>query len=281
MTFRGQIGQKGSSKQFSKSDHKRKAKEKKKRIEAKYADEASQASTKEITDKTLCALNRLGNQVFALSPFSQYFDDWLVNLGQVISEFENNLAMEGDEQFQKERTQIFREVESALAENKLAESTLTAEAKALAENNHKLVDADKEYASKTRELSNRRNSELQRLSGKIRGLEDDIALQQQTKFGFFNFGEKKRAAEKLNQTTHNLATAKNELELTMQKFTAEQNKLHDNYTKLKQELNKESDRLHSELERLETDTSIGARQTACNALAQAVSSLSARSSTVS
>ena len=62
-----------------------------------------------------------------------------------------------DEQFQKTRAQIFLDVEGALAQNRLAESNLTEEAKALAENNHKIVEADKEYAEKTRELSNKRN----------------------------------------------------------------------------------------------------------------------------
>jgi cytochrome c556 len=278
MTFRGQIGRKGTSKQFSKSSHEKKTKEKKRRVDAKYTEDAPQISSKELTDKTLNALNRLGNQVFALSPFSQYFDDWLVNLRQVVSEFETNPTIIVDEQFEKERRQIFKEVEDALSENKLAESSLTAEAKALADNNHEIVEADREYARKTRDLSNKRNSELQRLSGKIRELEDDVALQQQTKFGFFNFSDKKKAAVKLAQTTQNLTAAKNELEITMQSFTAEQDKLHDNYTKLKQELNEASDRLHAELEKLETDTSIVARQTAAKALAQAVSSLLARSS---
>ncbi len=90
MTFRGQVGRKGTSKQFSKSAHEKKAKEKKKRLDSKYFEETPQFSPKQITEKTLSALNRLGNQVFALSPFSQYFDDWIVNLRQVVTEFETN-----------------------------------------------------------------------------------------------------------------------------------------------------------------------------------------------
>ncbi len=278
MTFRGQIGRKGTSKQFSKSAHEKKAKEKKKRLDSKYFEETPQFSPKQITEKTLSALNRLGNQVFALSPFSQYFDDWIVNLRQVVTEFETNPVIKADEQFQRERIEIFKQVEGALEENKLMESSLTAESKALTDNNNKIIDADKEYYRKTRELSNKRNSELQRLNGKIRELEDDIALQQQTKFGFFKFGDKKRAAEKLAKTNQNLAAAKNELETAAQNFAAELDKLHGNHTKLKQELNEVSDRLHTELQRLENDTSILARQTACNALAQAVNNLSTRSS---
>ncbi len=277
MSSRSQSGRKGASRQFSKSSHEKKAKDKKHRAGAKYLqEETPQASPKEVSDKTLSSLSRLGNQIFALSPFSQYFDDWVVNLRQVVSEFESNPSIKVDEQFQKERTQIFLDVEAALAENRLAESNLTEEAKALAENNHKIVEADKQYAEQTRDLSNKRNSELSRLSAKVRQLEDDLAAEQQVKVGFFQFGEKKRAAQRLVQANQNLTAGKNELEVTMQNFTAEQEKLHDNYEKRKQELSENSDRLHKELEKLETDTSTLARQTACNSLAQAVNSLLSR-----
>ena len=113
-------------------------------------EEETEVSPKEIVEKTLGSLSRMGNQIFALSPFSQYFDDWLVNLRQVISEFESNPAIKVDEQFVKERTQIFLDVEGALAEKRLQESSLTGEAKELADNNHLLVETDKEYAEKTR-----------------------------------------------------------------------------------------------------------------------------------
>jgi uncharacterized phage infection (PIP) family protein YhgE len=275
MTFRSQSGsRRGASRQFSKSAKEKKSKEKRKRAGAKYLqEETPEVSAKEVADKTIVGLGRLGNQIFALSPFSQYFDDWLVNLRQTVSEFESNPAVQSDEQFQKERTQIFLDIEGALAENRLAESNLTQEAKALADNNHLIVEADKEYAEKTRDLSNKRNAELQRLSTRIREIEDDLASQQQIKFSFYKFGEKKKAAEKLAQTNQNLTSAKNQLEVTIQNFTAEQEKLHDNYEKRKQELNENSDRLHKELEKLETDTSIPVRLSACNALAQSINSL--------
>jgi len=59
-------------------------------------------------------------------------------------------------------------------------------------------------------------------------------------------------------------------------FTAEQEKLHDNYEKRKQELAETSDRLHKELEKLETDTSTVARETACNALSEEINALQKR-----
>ncbi|MCW3996548.1 MAG: hypothetical protein NWE98_10445 [Candidatus Bathyarchaeota archaeon] len=264
----------GASRQFSKSTREKKAKEKKQKAPAKYLQEESpQPTPQEIAEKTVSSLNKLGNQIFALSPFSQYFDDWLVTLRRTISEFETNAAIRPDEQFTKERAQIFLDVEAALAENRLQESNLTKEAKALADTNHQIVEADKEYAEKTRELSNKRNSEVQRLTRKIHELEDDLSNQQKIKISFYKFRERRRAQEKLEQTTKELDAAKAELEVTLQSFAAEQEKLHDNYEKRKQELSEESDRLHKELEKLESDTSITARQAACNALTDAVNAL--------
>jgi hypothetical protein len=275
-------GRTGGSKRPSKSAHEKKAKEKKPRKGAKYLrEETPEVTPQEVTERTLGGISKLGSQVFALSPFGQYFDDWLVNLSQIVSEFESNPAIKIDEQFQKERAQIFNDIEAELVQNRLAEANLTEEAKALHQVNHKLGDADKDYAEKTRDLSNKRNLEVQQLTNKIRQLEDDLAAHQQVKIGFFKFGEKKRAAERQAQINSDLSQSRNQLEITIQNFTMEQDKLHDNYEKTKQELAAESDRLHKELEKLETDNSVTPRENACKALAESVNALIARTSQAS
>jgi len=274
MTYRPQTGSRRSTaRQYSKSEHKKKAKEKKERYEGKYFEEETQVSPKEAIEKTVSGLTRLGNQIFALSPFSQYFDDWLVNLRQIISEFESNPSVKVDEQFVKDRSQIFLDVEGALAEKRLQESNLTGEEKELVDNNHLLVESDKEYAEITRELSFRRNADVQRLSTKIRELEDDVASQEEIKISFYKFRARKKAADTLEQTRQALKSAKNELEVTLSSFTADQEKLHDSYEKKKQEITDRIESLHKALEKLETDTSVEPRQAACNTLANRINAL--------
>ncbi len=274
MSYRPQTGSRRSAaRQYSKSAHEKKAKEKKQRLGGNYHQEETEISAKEVVEKNLGILSKLGNQIFALSPFSQYFDDWLVNLRQIISEFESNPAIKVDEQFVKERSQIFLDVEGGLAEKRLQETNLTGEAKELADNNHLLVETDKEYAEKTRELSFKRNADVQRLSTEIRELDDDVAGQEEIKIRFYKVMARRKAAEKLAQTKQNLKSTKNGLEVALQSFTAEQEKLHDNYEKKKQEITEKVDSLHKELEKLETDTSIDTRQAACNALVNAINAL--------
>jgi vacuolar-type H+-ATPase subunit I/STV1 len=274
MTYRSQTGSRRSAaRQYSKSAHEKKAKEKRQRYGVKYLEEETQVLPKEAVEKTLGSLSKLGNQIFALSPFSQYFDDWLVNLRQIISEFESNPAIKVDEQFVKERSQIFLDVEGALAEKRLQESKLTGEAKELADNNHLLVETDKEYAEKTRQLSFKRNADVQRLGTRIRELEDDVASQEEIKFSFYKFRARRKAAEKLAQTKQALKSTKNELEVTLASFTADQEKLHDGYEKKKQEITDRIESLHKALEKLETDTSVTPRQATCNALANGIKAL--------
>jgi hypothetical protein len=274
MSFRPQTGSRRSAaRQFSKSAHEKKAKEKKQRAGGKYLQEEAEISAKEIVEKTLGILGKLGSQIFALSPFSQYFDDWLVNLKQIISEFESNPTIKVDEQFLKQRSQIFLDIEGILAEKRLQESNLTDEAKALADNNHLIAETDKEYAEKTRERSFKRNADVQSLSNKIRELEDSVASQKEIRVSFFKPLARRRAAEKLVKTQQGLKSTKNELEVTLANFTAEQEKMHDSYEKRKQELTEKSDSLRNELEKLETDTSVNARQEATNALNNAINTL--------
>src|SRR3972149_4705485 len=86
--------------------------------------ETAELTLKEIAEKTVASIERLGNQTFALSPFSQYYDDWLVNLRQVVAEFEASPKVKADEAFTKEREQAFLDIQAALAEKRLQENNL-------------------------------------------------------------------------------------------------------------------------------------------------------------
>ena len=274
MGYKPKSGSRRSAGQkYQKSQHdKAKAKTEKHRSGGKYLQEETVVPSSEVVEKTLSRLSKLGSQTFALSPFSQYFDDWLVNLREVLSEFESNPAISVDDQFVKERSQILTDVEGELAERRLKESALEATAKTLSETNHLLVKIDEEYAAKTRANGLKRNTDVERITRNVHDLEEDLARIGQTKTSFFSF-TKKAKAKKEAETSQRLTSAKNELELAVQNFTVEQEKLHDEYEKRKQAVIEQVQSLEKEIEVLETDSSLEDRQTACNALVNAVNAL--------
>jgi hypothetical protein len=272
MSFSSNSGSRGNSgAKFQKSSNQKKSRTKKAKTGANTLKKKQLTPTlQEIAEKTLASIERLGNQTFALSPFSQYYDDWLVNLRQVVSEFEASPKVKVDEAFTKEREQAFLDVQSALAERRMQESTLSEAEKALHEVNHQLGDADADYAEKNRDLSNKRNADVQRLTVRIKTLEEEVANQEKLTFGFFQFNAKKEAAKRLEETQKELSSAKNQLEVTLQNFTLEQDKLHDSYVKRKQMFSEKSDALRKEIEQLEVDTSVELRKETCTRLSNAV-----------
>ena len=234
-----------------------------------YLRERTLIAEREFAEKTIDSLNKLGNQVFASSPFSQYFDGWLGNLRQTVSDFESDSPVKADEQFVKDRSQIFLDVEGALAKKKAEEKSLVGVAEALADNDRLLAESDKEYAEKSKEISLKRDPEVERLTYRVHELERDVESQEEAKDKMF----KRRAADKLAKAKLDLESAKKELEAAQQKFTAEKEKIHDQYEKKKQEIMGRLECLRKELEMQKIDTSIEARQAACKALASAVDAL--------
>ncbi len=274
MGYRTQSGsRRGSGEKFQKSQHeKAKSKAEKRKSGGKYVEETPVPSSQEILDKTINSLHGLGTQIFAISPFRQYFDDWLVNLREVLAEFESNPAVATDEAYVKERTQILMDVERELAEKRIREIAVEEFVKALTDENHHIADLDAEYAAQVRANGQKRNSEIGRLTKNVHDLEEELEHTKQMKTSFFGF-TKKAKAKKEEEITPKLNAAKKERELASQNFTVEQEKLHDEYEKQKQAAIEKVQALEKETENSETDSSVQARQAACTALADAVKSL--------
>ena len=239
-----------------------------------YLKERNLVYALELIEKTVNASNQLGNQVFPNMPFAQYFDSWLANLNQIATNFESDSHIEVDEQFAKDRSKIFLDIERVLTQKKAEESKIDAVSKALADNNHLMVEADREYAEKAKELSFKRDTEVHRLSNRVHELEQEIQSQEEDNAKRKPL--KKKTDDKVPQTRLDLEAAKNELENSEKNFIAEQDKLNRSYEGKKQDVMGQVECLRKELEKLETDTSTAARQAACKAFADAVSALGQR-----
>ena len=275
MGYRPQIKSSRSGRGHRKSQRKKaKGKAPKHRVGGKYAPADKQSITvRDVVKKTLRKLSGLGNQKFALSPFSEYFDNWLVTLKEVMSEFESSQAINVDDEFVKESSRILANVARELAARRSEEVTLREATKSLADNNHLLVEIDAEYAKATRELAFRRNSEIQLLTRKVHDLEEELDRVDQMKTSIFSPFSKKAKAQREAEATRKLNSAKSELESVVHNFTIEQEKLHDEYEKRKQDVIEKVRSLEKEVEKLETDDSLEVRREACDALVKAVNAL--------
>ena len=243
----------------------------------KYLPEENHVPTsEEVVEKTLGRLRILGNQIFGLSPFHEYFDDWMVNLRDVLSDFESSPTISVDDQFLKECSQILSNVELELEERRCKEVSHDGAIKRLSDNRSLLERIDEEYANRTREIEGRKNSKIKRLSGNVEGFKEELDRIAQMKTGIFRSITKKARAQKEAEATQRLNSTQSELQLTMQNFTAEQEKLRNEYEERKQPIIEQIQNLQKEIENPEIDDSLEARRAACEALVSAVNALPQR-----
>jgi hypothetical protein len=242
----------------------------------KYLLEESEAPTfEEVVAKTLIRLHSLGDQIFAFSPFSQYFNDWLLSLKSVLSEFESDAAANVDEEFVKERSQVITDIELKLDERRREEAVLVEATRRLADQNHLLVKIDREYASATRKLASKRKGEIKSLTRRVRDFEEELDETSQMKTGINPFA-KRAKSNRIAEVTRKLNASKSEVEAVVKAFEVDQEKLHDKYEERKQAVIEQVWKLEKEIEGLETDRSVEDRRLACETLVNAVKALLTR-----
>jgi len=253
---------------------KAKRKRQKHRSGDKYLLEESKTPTsEEVIEKTLSRLSNLGGQTFAFSPFSPYYDDWLLSLKSVLSEFESNPAVNVDEVFVKECSQVIADIELKLAERRREEAVLEKATRRLAKQNNLLVQTDTGYVHATQKLASKRKREIKRLTRRIHDLEEELEETIRMKASIFSPFARRAKSHKKAEVTRKLDAAKNELESVVKAFEVEQEKLHDEYEKKKQTVIEQVRSLEKTVGDLETDGSVEDRRVACEELVNVVKAL--------
>jgi hypothetical protein len=236
--------------------------------------EESEAPTfNEVVEKTLGRLHSLGGQIFAFSPFSQYYDDWLLGLKGVLLEFEAYPIVTVDEEFVKERSQVIADVEFKLDERRRKEAVLIEATRRLAEQNHRLVQIDRDYATANRKLASKRNRERKRLTRRVHDFEEELDEASRIKASIFNPFARRAKSNKTAEVTRKLDAAKSEIKSVVKAFEVDQEKLHDEYEEKKQAVIKQVRSLEKKIEGLENDGSVEDRRLACEALVNSVDAL--------
>lgn len=258
---------------------KAKSRGQKRRSGGSYGPEEDHVLTsEEVVDRTLKRLRNLGNQVFALSPFSEHFSRWLVDLRVVLSEFESSPTVSVDDQFLKERSQILSNVELELEKRRSEEASCDEAVKSLSDNRILLERIEGEYTARTRDAEGQKEFEIKRLSSNVDGLREELDRIARMKTGIFRAVSKKAKARKETEATERLNLAQKELASTVQNFAAEQERLRDEYEKKKQHVIEQIRVEEKEVENQDVDGSLETRQAACEVLINAVNALVERKS---
>lgn len=227
----------------------------------------------EVVDRTLNSLRILGNQKFALPPFYEHFNRWLIDLENVLSEFEKSPTINIDDQFIKESSLILSNIRAQLEKAQRKEVSLEEVTRNLSDNRILLERIEKEYTIKTKEIEERKDREINKLSRNVESLKEELDRINQMKAGIFRAVSKKDKMQKETEAIQRLNLAQSDFKFARQNFFNAQEQLRDEYERKKQLITKQIQDSQKEAENQGFDLSIKDRQATCESLTNVVNAL--------
>jgi len=242
----------------------------------------------EIVDRTLNSLSRLGNQRFAVAPFHEHYDRWLLSVRNVISEFEASSAVTVDDHFKDECSRVLSDIELTLKDRRAKEASNDEAARIV---NRNLLDAksllaqtEREYAVKMNEIAAKREHVIKPVATNLGRLRQELSRISRMRAGFLRGISKKVKAQKTTEATQKLDITKKELATIEQSFSTEQKKLQGEHERRKRQILEQIANYQKEIANLESgpkvDDALDVRHATCDALVNAVNSLLQRTQSV-
>lgn len=242
-----------------------------------FYQEPEEINPSQISSKTLNALEHLGNQRFALPPFSEHFQRWVKDLKALLIEFETQLPDAVDEQYRENVEKSLTNVQEALTKHIEAEKNSSGEIsdqhQQLAATESELSKLDHEYKTLTREIRTRHEKSMEKLTSEIDSLDKQRLkiLRKRTSFLQRILGksesrleEKTKALQsKRDALGKSRETLKEELEKRKADYETRRNRLADEQQALRVKL--------AELKGNALDDGLEIRKAACEELHRSVS----------
>lgn len=252
-------------------------------------EEEHTVTAREIVDRTLNSLSRLGNQRFAIAPFHEHHDRWLLSVRNVLSEFEASPAVKVDDPFKEECSRVLADIELALKDRRAKE---VSNDEAIRRVNRNLLDAksllaqtEREYAAKMDEIAAKREHAIKPVATNLGKLREELNRIVRMRAGFLRGISKKAKTQKTSEATQKLDHTKNQLATIEQSFATEQKKLRAEHERRKRQILQQITSYQREIENLEggmqVDDALDARRAACDAFINAVNAFSHRSQSTS
>lgn len=242
-----------------------------------YYQEREQVNPSELSLKVTNALKHLGEQRFALPPYSEHFQRWLKDVHGILTEFETKLSDAVDEQYRNTTQKALTEVDVDL-KNRIELEKTSAEASSsmqqqLTATEIELTRVDNEYNKQSRDFRRRHERAFQELQHEI----DELGRQR------LRFLRRKsslldrifrRSETKLEEKTSSLQSKKNALENRKVLLRNELEKSRADHEIKRKRLVEEQKELRAKLatERANThDDAVEMRKRTCEELQRAVS----------
>ncbi|MGD6806602.1 MAG: hypothetical protein ACQCN4_06550 [Candidatus Bathyarchaeia archaeon] len=239
---------------------------------ADYGQEKRVLTENEAVEITLKRLHTLGNQRFGSSPFSEYFDRWLLNVEAVLDEFKSHPSIGVDETFLRECNATLVSVKLQLENRRRREMTVNREIEKLADCRRRLQTINNDYSAKVIDVKTRKSREIKRLSEAIDALKKEQDAVIRLKTGILQLRSKKKREQKEIEVVQALTEKQNELEVATMNFNSEEKKFRDEFEAKKEPIYEEINKLQKIIGDIDTDGSLEERWFACEALIDAVNS---------
>jgi len=244
--------------------------------------EAELVDPTQISSKVLNAVLHLGNQRFALPPFSEHFQRWMKDLRAVLTEFETQLPEASDQEYKDHIGKALVRVEDNFTKHVEAEQNTSEEVSklqnSLTQHEMEITRLENEQKAHSRETRRKFEKSQEKLHNEIDSLDRKRLKMLRKKSGF------------LQRIFHR---SESKIEDSMNALEAKKRALGTNKEGFQQELEKSKSQHQRELERLKVevrelrkalaeakgntvDDALDVRQLACQELHQAIEQAMAR-----
>jgi len=180
-------------------------------------------------------------------------------------------------QFREECSKIFSYIKSALMDKRLVEVSWEEAIRRIPNSKNLLFQIEQEYIKRTKEILDRKEKAIKPLKAIVDKLQWELNEVSRMRTGFLRGISKAVKAQKEEEATLKLASAKKELEEAVRSFTFEETGLREGYEHKKQEILEQITKDQKEVERLEAnlliDDSTEVRRVICENLTNTVKTL--------
>jgi hypothetical protein len=234
--------------------------------------ESSPVDLNQVRSVTMNSLEHLGNQRFALPPYSEHFQRWIKDVAALLADFERRLPRPIDQPLKASMEKTLTEIEIALRERTAIETDISGRLSDMqrrtAALESQLLKLESDYRTGTHQTRKRREQSFERLRREIEALEQERLRRLHERPRFFQriFH---RSEANLEQKSDSLRSKKTELANSREALATELETQRIRYETKRRQITEQLSILRARLEESKEsklDDALETRQAACEQL---------------